>query len=1829
MLGADRRGPTARRGMTVLGKIPAVPKPINLPSQRLENRGLDPNVELVPRGSVTWGAGKSPPVSGSSNVWGSTSQSTVSSGPWGSGTAKPPQAAANSLWGPAPGGSAPTPPGAGSGPSIPVSRPSSAGSAVQASGTASAWGGQARPSSASTMPMQMQDAQPARPHSAEARAGGFYGPQSGSSGAQGAPVWEAQRPAEEPHHASKFQLTRGDFPSLGSEKDPDLRPQGQPAERPRSADERRSTSNTGFQDEGSSDMDYRGPRGMQDSWKRGNGAAPSDGPGGTYDTWRQGGPPSPDSWRREAGPPADSWRRDMRPSSAEARSEEWQGDGYGRDGPPPDSSRRREGGHGPGGAPPDTWRREGTSPSSGGIPPEHWRRDMPGGPGMLGPPFGPHPRFGGPAPGPYGGPGPGYGGFMRPDGYGPGMFRPGPMSDRRMRGPAFPGPPFDGYYGPPGRGPIRPGFGGADEREMGMMGPEGGVLGHRFPGPGGPARGYMGFGPDRFGRFGPAGPGGHIPGPYPGPGQRERPERDERGERERLEPPRASEPGVGREGGGRREGGRGEAHSEGLDGSSNDVSRQSRGSHHHGHHALGLDWASASEEAMDYSKPVFDDEPLSRSGGRQRSEDAPSASNLQDELPQTKGFTVPSVTETSESEKQNVADGSERQAENSQETDDSKNGASVKESVSSPQTTGKSMDTIRILKRAGDAGSQDSSPVGSPGPKEQQPVTSRGLQPAQAQGLAGMPESVPVPAPAASAPSTPAGDASGPAPPAPPMAPHVIQFGQIAHQDGLLNDIIRASAGVKIATVDSQGASTTQEAQSQQVSGVVSVPGSLVAATRISNKSASTLSKAPGAAGAGAASQSLPSMHGGTSRVSQGAPSGPLLENARTSISEEEGVVVAGSAAAVDYEAQRARMREIAEQRAQALKVQEEGRQKEQKAKAQAKLEELNRRVRGGAPTVSEGNVNAGVGVLQQAAASDIPPLLNADSGEGVKVAVAAPADGPGGGPVPAAGTVTRQQQQVATGAEQGSENRASSDSSEGGGPLRSDKEGGRKKSRSGRAGGGQSKKAARGPEGQQPESAAADAGGGQGRALAPKGVGTSATLPAGGAGGAPTSQGGGGGDGGVAGGDSGALGKEAGSQHAPPPPPRQRGSGERGRAPSSNAGSTGGGPAGSGARGQGPSREAGNDPAPVNSQTLQGPAEGDKGRGEPAKPSVAKKPLPPQRQRPPPRLPQDGRPADRGQQQHQQGPDGSSSRGAVAKASTNDAKAAAGETGVAAPLAAGAAKGQGQGQGQGPGDGQRQPRRVDAQHSTRQQVLPPPQQQQQQHAGPGGKKKADNQVGSTRPVPHLAQPQQQQQQQQQVPGGVAVAANEMAAGAHAQGGRSRRAEMERYSPKLALQQQQRQQQHPPGDGPAPPALPQGGLQNVTHGPHGTAGAPLPARSQPGGGRSFVQLGQQAGQAGGQQQLAAQQSSRQPSQQHAGPNHNHGTNQLPGDQQQQQGPGSAHWGAVPQGRPLHPAPGAKSIPPGAGGLAAATGHQPGVAPSRGAAAATSAAPDSQGGGGSTAERAQAPAVDVGAEGGARPGSAAHGGGGAGRRTSRGGAGASRGGRGGAPAHEQGGAAVGHQAGRGGGSAQAGSETGGQMAQEPRSATGRAVGGNLNALDGSGSRGGELVSREQHHHHQQQQVPGNPRPSAPGSQAQAQGQGGRHRPAAQGPHGNVAPAHQRPQGGPPAPGGGPTQAQRSNGPLSHVQSSNLNVRNASGGPAPSGPPPPARSLQTGVLGTPPVKDEKAVGQSAGTSGPRPSGAQGGVGAGRGTPDSRGKYQVINATGGAVPNPQAAS
>eukprot|EP00250_Pteridium_aquilinum_P018731 c24184_g1_i1 orf=488-5599(-) len=183
MATGDRRlVPSARRGMTVLGKIPSVPKPINLPSQRLENRGLDPSVEIVPRGTFSWGTGRSPPASSSS--WGNVGLSSsppVSTGAWNStSTSVQPVSSSNNITG----GLAQNPP-----------RPLSAGST--------------RPLSAGTTR-----------------------PLSGGS------AWGGAVKLEEQLQPSRFNLTTVDFPTLGSEKNPNLRPQQNTAasNRPTSAD---------------------------------------------------------------------------------------------------------------------------------------------------------------------------------------------------------------------------------------------------------------------------------------------------------------------------------------------------------------------------------------------------------------------------------------------------------------------------------------------------------------------------------------------------------------------------------------------------------------------------------------------------------------------------------------------------------------------------------------------------------------------------------------------------------------------------------------------------------------------------------------------------------------------------------------------------------------------------------------------------------------------------------------------------------------------------------------------------------------------------------------------------------------------------------------------------------------------------------------------------------------------------------------------------------------------------------------------------------------------------------------------------------------------------------------------------------------------------------------------------------------------------------------------------------------------------------------------------------------------------------------------------------
>ncbi|XP_040989897.1 protein MODIFIER OF SNC1 1-like isoform X3 [Juglans microcarpa x Juglans regia] len=202
MLSGERRwasSSTRRGGMTVLGKV-AVPKPINLPSQRLENHGLDPSVEIVPKGTHSWGSRSS---SSTSNAWGSSTLSPRTDG--GSGS-----------------------------PSLLSGRPSSGGSGTRPSTASSdrahepsvnnAWGQNSRPSSASgTLTSNQTSLTSLRPRSADNRPGSsqlsrFAEPLPENPGAWGA-VGTSERLGVSAPKNDGFSLTSGDFPTLGSEKE--------------------------------------------------------------------------------------------------------------------------------------------------------------------------------------------------------------------------------------------------------------------------------------------------------------------------------------------------------------------------------------------------------------------------------------------------------------------------------------------------------------------------------------------------------------------------------------------------------------------------------------------------------------------------------------------------------------------------------------------------------------------------------------------------------------------------------------------------------------------------------------------------------------------------------------------------------------------------------------------------------------------------------------------------------------------------------------------------------------------------------------------------------------------------------------------------------------------------------------------------------------------------------------------------------------------------------------------------------------------------------------------------------------------------------------------------------------------------------------------------------------------------------------------------------------------------------------------------------------------------------------------------------------------------
>ncbi|KAL1564006.1 hypothetical protein AAHA92_06417 [Salvia divinorum] len=199
MLAGERRWASARRGgMTVLGKV-AVPKPINLPSQRLENHGLDPNVEIVPKGTVSWGTRSS---SSGSSPWNSSSLSPNADG----GTVSPSHLSGR----PSSGGSG--------------TRPSTSGSDRTHDHVPNAWSANSRPSSASgALSSNQTSSSSLRPKSAENRPNSsqlsrFAEPMPKSSATWGSSV-AAERLGVKSMKEDSFSLTSGDFPTLGSEKD--------------------------------------------------------------------------------------------------------------------------------------------------------------------------------------------------------------------------------------------------------------------------------------------------------------------------------------------------------------------------------------------------------------------------------------------------------------------------------------------------------------------------------------------------------------------------------------------------------------------------------------------------------------------------------------------------------------------------------------------------------------------------------------------------------------------------------------------------------------------------------------------------------------------------------------------------------------------------------------------------------------------------------------------------------------------------------------------------------------------------------------------------------------------------------------------------------------------------------------------------------------------------------------------------------------------------------------------------------------------------------------------------------------------------------------------------------------------------------------------------------------------------------------------------------------------------------------------------------------------------------------------------------------------------
>ncbi|KAI8543722.1 hypothetical protein RHMOL_Rhmol08G0240600 [Rhododendron molle] len=415
------RWASARRGgMTVLGKV-AVPKPLNLPSQRLENHGMDPTVEIVPKGTLSWG---SRPSSSTSNPWGSSTLSPKADG----GTSSPSHLSGR--------------PSSGSG-----TRPSSSCSDRTHELNSNAWGPSSRPSSASGALASNQTALTSlRPRSAETRPGSSHLSRFAETSSDSSVAWGPTGVSEKLGVASSrndgFSLSSGDFPTLGSEKE-----------------------NSGK----SADSQDHGPHSRPGSSSRvasgkENSATSSVGDNAinanvTVNTWRRDGPQHVEEGMFQ--PPVEKWQGDPPPylnaNVPPQHFDAWRGPPLN---PPPGVWYR-----GPPGGPPYATP-VGVGP--GGFPMEPFPYYRP----QIPPPALANSQPVPPGPGPRGHH-PKNGDMYRPhipDGYvRPGMpLRPG----------FYPGPmPYEGYYGPPMA------YCNSSERDFPYMGmPAGPPIYNRYPG---------------------------------------------------------------------------------------------------------------------------------------------------------------------------------------------------------------------------------------------------------------------------------------------------------------------------------------------------------------------------------------------------------------------------------------------------------------------------------------------------------------------------------------------------------------------------------------------------------------------------------------------------------------------------------------------------------------------------------------------------------------------------------------------------------------------------------------------------------------------------------------------------------------------------------------------------------------------------------------------------------------------------------------------------------------------------------------------------------------------------------------------------------------------------------------------------------------------------------------------------------------------------------------------------------------------------------------------------------------------------------------------------